>query len=559
MTVALHRYGSVTGGLRSTRVVIEFRILGPFEVVANGRTVRLAGAKERALLALLLLHASETLTADRLVEELWGEEPPQTARKSLQVRVAGLRRALGEGVVVTRGPAYAVRLEPHQLDLRRFEQLMERADREPPADAAGTLREALALWRGQALADFAYDGWAQGPIRRLEELRLGASEKRVEADLALGRHADVVGELKALATVHPLREGFRVQLMLALYRSGRQAEALEAYQSARRALVDELGIEPGPALQELERAILRQDPTLEPAASNVSRAPAEADAWPKRSIVVAPTDDRNTDLLLALAEPLARSVPPRELIVAGLIAAEELSATTRSLHVRCEALRDRGVSARAAAFTSAETGPDLVRLASEQDADLLLLDAPPGFLADGLLGGQVGVILGSASCDVGVLVAREESLHIGPDRPVLVPFGGAEHDWAAVELAAWIVRATASSLRLVGREADLAGGERDASRLLASASLLVQRAVRVPTEPLLVAPGREGILRAAADAGLLVFGLSDRWRQEGLGETRLAIANEASVPTLLVRKGLRPGGIAPPGTMTRFTWTLAAR
>src|SRR5439155_2672026 len=134
---------------------------------------------------------------------------------------------------------------------------------------------------------------------------------------------------------------------------------------------------------------------------------------------------------------------------------------------------------------------------------------------------------------------------------------GADHDGAAVELAAWIVRATGSSLRLVGREADLASGERDASRLLASASLLIQRAVRVPTEPLLVAPGREGILGAAAGAGLLVFGLSDRWRQEGLGETRLAIANDAPVPTLLVRKGLRPGGIAPDGTMTRFTWSLA--
>ncbi len=530
---------------------MEFRILGPLEVTDGGESLRLGGARQRAMLALLLTRPNEVVSTDRLIDELWGGEPPRSALNTIQYYVSQLRKLLGAERIVTRPPGYAIRIERGELDLERFELLVERG-------SAEELHEALALWRGPPLADFVYEPFARAEIVRLEELRLVALEMRIGADLELGRHVELVAELEKLIGQHHFRERLHGQLMLAFYRSGRQAEALAAYQDARETLVEELGIEPGPALQELERAILRQDPKLEPAASTRSRAPAEGDAWPERSIVVA-ADDRNIELLLALAEPLARSVPPRELIVARLVAAEVLAPTAVLLHDHCERLAERGVSARAAAFTSADPGPDLVRLASEQDADLVLLDAPPGFLDDGLLAGQVGVILGSAACDVGVLIARGETLRVGPDRPVLVPFGGAEHDWAAVELAAWIVRASGSSLRLVGREADLAGGERDASRLLASASLLIQRAVRVPTEPLLVAPGREGILRAAGEAGLLVFGLSDRWRQEGLGQTRLAIANDAPAPTLLVRKGLRPGGIAPPETTTRFTWTLAAR
>ncbi len=529
---------------------MEFRILGPLEVIDGGQSLPLGGARQRATLALLLTRPNELVSTDRLINELWGTKPPRTALNTVQYYVSQLRKLLGAERIVTRPPGYVIRIEQGELDLERFELLLERGD----AEALG---EALALWRGPALADFVYEPFAREEIARLEELRLVAHERRVETDLERGRSAELVAELEQLIAVHPLRERLRGQLMLALYRSGRQAEALAVYQDARKTLVGELGIEPAPALQELERAILRQDPALEPAALTVSRAPAETEAWPERSIVVAPAADRNIDLLLALAVPLARSVPARELILARLVAAEELAGVARSLHERCEALVAGGVSARAAAFTSAEAGSDLARLASDQDADLVLLDAPAGFLDGGRLGGHIGVILDSASCDVGILVAREETLHVAPDRPLLVPFGGAEHDWAAVELAAWIVRATGSSLRLVGREADLGSGERDASRLLASASLLVQRTVRVPTEPLLVAPGREGILGAATGAALLVFGLSDRWRREGLGETRLAIAKDAPVPTLLVRKGLRPGGLAPDGTMTRFTWSLA--
>jgi hypothetical protein len=338
-----------------------------------------------------------------------------------------------------------------------------------------------------------------------------------------------------------LRERLRGQLMLALYRSGRQAEALEAYQATRRALVDELGIEPSPALQELERAILRQDPSLAPAAEL---------AAPERSILVAPRDEAALDALLLLAEPLARTRPPREVILARLTTGAELGPTSSLLNDRRAGLAARGVAARAAVFTSPTPAEDLVRLALEQDVDLLLTDASP---EEDLAEAELGTIVASAPCDVALLLGRTPDL--GPEQAVLVPFGGADHEWTAVEVAAWIAGATGAPLRLAGSEGE--EGKRDASRLLASASLLVQRAVGVATEPLLVSRGAEGLVGAAESAGLVVVGLSDRWRQEGLGETRLEVARRARPPTLVVRRGLRPGGIAPQETMTRFTWSLA--
>jgi DNA-binding SARP family transcriptional activator len=251
---------------------MQFRILGPLEVHdQRGRALDLT-RKQRALLASLLLHANETVSTDKLIEHVWGAEPPDTAAKALQVYVSQLRRLLDpdrtarNGVLVTRPRGYALVLGPHELDLHTFERLRREA-REALADkpevAAEKLRETLSLWRGPPLADLAFEPFAQGEIARLEELRLVTFEDRIEADLALGRHADVVGELEALVAEHPLRERLRAQLMLALYRSRRQAEALEAYQAARRTLVDELGIEPSPELQELERRILRQDAALE--------------------------------------------------------------------------------------------------------------------------------------------------------------------------------------------------------------------------------------------------------------------------------------------------------
>ena len=277
---------------------MDFRILGPLEVHDGQRVLSLGGTRQRAVLAVLLLHANQVVSSDRLIDELWGDEPPKAAAASLRVFVSELRKILEPGrrqrgsdqVLLTRPPGYMVRLDRNQFDLERFEQLFE-AGRRALADgdtetAAGGLREALSLWRGPPLADFAYEPFAQAAIGRLEELRLNTLELRVEADLALGRHSELVGELQSLVAEHPLRECLRRQLMLALYRSGRQSEALDVYRVARRALVEELGIEPGSALQELERAILRQDSSLELAAQDrTTTVPVAA-----RSIVLVPRD-----------------------------------------------------------------------------------------------------------------------------------------------------------------------------------------------------------------------------------------------------------------------------
>jgi DNA-binding SARP family transcriptional activator len=248
---------------------MEFRILGPLEVVDQGRRLALGAAKQRALLAALLVRPNEIVSADRLIDDLWGERPPETAGKVVQVYVSQLRKALGEGDrLLTRSPGYLLRVEPEELDVDRFELLFDEGRRAlATADArhaATRLRDALALWRGPPLGDLAFEPFAQTEIARLEERRLAALVERIEADLALGRHEDVVGELEALVVEHPLHERLRAQLMLALYRAGRQAEALDSYQQIRRALGEELGLDPGQALQRLERQILTQDPALHP-------------------------------------------------------------------------------------------------------------------------------------------------------------------------------------------------------------------------------------------------------------------------------------------------------
>ncbi len=228
--------------------------------------------RERKLLAILLVHANEVVSTDRLVHELWGDDPPKTAVPALHNAVSRLRKALGDTVVQTRSPGYTLEVSADELDAARFEQLLAEAVG-PPEQAADRLREALALWRGPALADFAYEPFAQSAIARLEELHIVAIEDRIEADLALGRHDVLVGELGSLIIDHPFRERLRRQLMVALYRAGRQADALGAYQDARRMLSDELGVDPSPALKELERAILQHDPSLA-AAERGAVAPA---------------------------------------------------------------------------------------------------------------------------------------------------------------------------------------------------------------------------------------------------------------------------------------------
>jgi predicted ATPase len=248
---------------------MQFAILGPLEVRRDGRVVALGGAKPRALLAVLLLHANEPVSADRLAGALWGDEAPAGAVRTVQVHVSRLRRALGEdgdGLLSTTAAGYVLRVRPGELDADRFERLVGDARAAladgRPGDAGGLLREALALWRGPPLADLAFEPFAQSEIQRLEEQRLEALEARLEADLAAGRHAELVGELQWLVGEHPLRERFSGQLMLALYRAGRQADALQAYRSAREALVEQLGVEPSEALRQLEQAILTHSAEL---------------------------------------------------------------------------------------------------------------------------------------------------------------------------------------------------------------------------------------------------------------------------------------------------------
>jgi DNA-binding SARP family transcriptional activator len=259
---------------------LEFRLLGPLEARLDGRPLARGGARQRALVALLLLRANEVVSRDRLIEELWRDHAPETASNALAALVTRLRRVLPADVLVTKPGGYSIETEPDSIDAHCFEQLVEDGRRALAAaaydDASARLRSALSLWRGSPLADFTYEPFAEPAILRLEELRITALESRIESDLALGRHAALIGELQALVAEHPLRERLRGQLMLALYRSGRQAEALETYRQGRATLLEELGIDPSPALQELERAILRQDASVAaptPSTVDVARDP----------------------------------------------------------------------------------------------------------------------------------------------------------------------------------------------------------------------------------------------------------------------------------------------
>lgn len=271
---------------------MEFRVLGPLEVSRDGRIVELRGSKRRVVLAILVLHANEVIRADRLIEEVWGEKPPTNASAALQNHISRLRKDLGGDVLVTKPWGYVLRVDPDEIDLARFERLLADARSLPAQERATLVAEALALWRGPALADLADEPALTMDAGRLDELRLAALEQRIDADLELGRHEELIPELELLVAAEPLRERLRGQLILALYRSGRQAEALETYRETRRVLVEELGIEPSAELRELERAILRQDPALAAAAAAVEAVGAEPPPqskwrWPRSPLVAA--------------------------------------------------------------------------------------------------------------------------------------------------------------------------------------------------------------------------------------------------------------------------------
>lgn len=491
----------------------EFSLLGPLQAVEDGEPLPLPPGKPSALLARLLLDVNRVVPAEVLVESLWGEFPPASAGKVLQAHVSQLRKVLGRERIETRPPGYALRAEPEEIDLRRFERLVEAAGAAPSAERrAGLLRDALALWRGPALAEFRQEPFAGPAARRIAELRLSALERRVEAELELGQPARLVAELEDAVAQEPLREPLRAALMLALYRSGRQAEALERYREGRRLLVEELGIEPGPALQDLERAVLRQDPgLLQASAPRPARGPVIG-AGARLASLLAPLCSDGRELLLV---ELARS-------------GEELA----SLSAGLDAARIDSAAVRTACFTSDAPADDLARLATEQGAELLVVAALEELAAE-------------PPCDAAFVPWPELRVESGP---VLVPFGGGADEWAALELGAWLARAYGLPLRLLGTEAR--GEKRDASRMLAGASLALQRFAGVAAEPTLVEPGPGGILAQAGAA--IVASLP----ADGLDRTRWALVERAEVPLFLVRSGLRPGGLAPDRTLTRFSWSL---
>jgi DNA-binding SARP family transcriptional activator len=535
--------------------VLEFRVLGPLEVVSDDGPIQLGGPKQRATLAILLLNANRVVSVERLADDLYAGETPVTAVNQVQRQISALRKVLGSSSAIeTRSPGYVIRLDPDQFDLGRFERLTRDAaaalNEGETERAAELLRQALDLWRGVPLADMTHEAFARGAIERLEEIRLAALEQRIEAELALGRHREVVGELEQLVLEHPLRESLRAQLMVALYRSGRQPEALDVCRKGRRMLVEEFGLEPTAALRDLERAILKQDPTLDlqRATSRLAHPGGEFD----RTILVVIPGESRLRALLEIAEPLAR-LPGRELIIARPVQDEhELEAAASMLNACKASLK---VRTRVATFTTQEPVSDVARLVNAHGVELVLEDAPAGVEAEALPH-DLAATLERSPADVAVLAGAGDL--VSRDG-IFVPFGGGEHDWAALELAAWLALATHAPLRILGTRAEPTGVRRDASRLLANASLAVQQLVGVETTPELAEPSATGLLSAVQAATLVVVGVSERWRQHGIGESRRALVSRARPPTLLVHRGRRPGGLAPRDARTRFSWTVEAR
>ena len=534
-------------------MTVEFRILGPLEVLCDGTPAELGGPRQRALLALLLTRANTTVPRDRIIDELWGDEPPERVVNVLQTYVSRLRKELPPGRLASRAPGYVLAVERDELDLEAFERRVEEGRRSLSAGdaqaASESLRLALALWRGPALGDVGEAAFGRIESARLEELRVAAIEERIEAELALSRHAALVAELEALAAEHPLRERLRAQLMLALYRSGRHPEALAVYREARKRLIDELGVEPGHALRELESAILRQDASLDRPAHEAAGRP------PMRSLLVVCLAEESLDSLLDFAAPLSER-QGHELVLVLLVADPSLlPAAVRTANDRRAALAGNGIAARATAFTSAEPARDILRLVSGSDVALLALDAPNGLDGDGRLDGVLSTVLGDAPCDIALLTGSSTAAPADTADRIVVPFGGGEHEWAAVEIGAWFAQAERRPLRLVGTVGDPATGRRDASRLLASVALLVQRFAGVSTEQALADAGGD-VAAFANGARVVLVGLPDDWRSRGVGRTRIELLHHAAAPGFLIRGGLRPGGLAPAESLTRFTWTL---
>jgi DNA-binding SARP family transcriptional activator len=548
---------------------MEYRILGPLEVLDGGQTLAVRGGKLRALLADLLIHANQVVSTERLIDDLWGESPPDTATSALQVYVSQLRKLLESergtkgSVLARKAPGYVLNMGPDELDRSRFERRAAEGNRDledSRFDAASRrLSEALSEWRGEALAEFAYEAFARSEIERLNTLRLSVLEDRISADLARGRHHEVSGELETLVRQHPLREGLRARLMLALYRSGRQADALQVFQDGRRMLADELGIDPGHELKRLESSILAQDPSLDLRIPVQSRSTARS-APSRSSALVAALDQEGLEALIPLARVLGRSDPPRELILARLLTTSEadqeggLPLITADLERHRAGMTSEGVASRVIAFTTPDPGEDVVRLSVDYRVDLVLAGARGAVTGETSLDPWVRRLLEELPCAV-ALAAWPLGTDPAPlEGTVVVPFGGGEHDWAALEFGARVAQTMGMELRLLGTAAPNSD-HRDSSRLLANASLVIQEVTGVVAEPTLVVPGPEAVLEAAGDAGLLVMGISERWKDEGIGAVRSEIARGANALTVMLRRGGATLAHAAPREMTQFPWS----
>jgi DNA-binding SARP family transcriptional activator len=531
-------------------------VLGPVELFRDGGPIKIGPPKQRMILALLALRSGDVVSTDHLVEALWAGKPPPTARTALRVYVSELRKRIDERgeLILGQAPGYRLALPPTAIDVRQFENLWQEGrellDGSRVDDAAQTLSAALALWRGPPLADLAHADAFAADVRRLEEMRRACVLDLIDADLGLGKHAGLIGKLEQIVADEPLHERSRAQLMLALYRSGRQAESLAVYRRGREALVEELGIEPSPVLGALERQILHHDPALDP--------PLWAKGPARRAVVVASQSSKDVEGLLSVGAPIVQKADA-ELILVRILTAlpgrnevERLRELTVRLSRHRDALEADGVATRVAALSSSTPGQDLLKLATQQDAALILIDGSRELLQG--RSATAAELLADAPCDVALHVPHTRQT----GETILVPFGASDHDWAALELGAHLAQQTDKPLVIAGVEADNEGV--NISRLLASASLVLQRATGVIAEPLVLATGgARSILQAASDARLIVLGVSSRYATEGFGETRTTIAHEAAAPCLYVRRGSRPSIVAPPESMTRFAWSLPSQ
>jgi DNA-binding SARP family transcriptional activator len=522
-------------------MAVEVRLLGPLEAVCDGVGVALPGLKSRCVLATLALNAGEVVSVDRLADALWLDAPPQTLMTQIHAQISTLRRRLnpdrtpgtaGE-VIATRPPGYRLNVEAVGIDLREFETTLREGQdalATGAVDAAGAhFRQGLAMWRGPALADLPQEAFG-GDAARLEDLRLAALELAIDADLEMGRHLQVLRELDVACAERPYRESLWAKRMLALYRCGRQADALAAFRAARKALVEEIGIEPGENLRGLEQAILRQDPSL--SGVRATTGPVSA-----RVLVSGEPAD------LASLVPVAALFAGDELLAVGQVAAgADLAEATRI--VREATVRATGPRVRSAAFRSSHPARDLARVAQQQETRLLVVHLD----VDGLLPLE---LLSASPADVALVDVASVDRVAG----VTVPFTSSTHDWAALALGGRVAAVLRIPLELVG--VDL--GERgDASRALASAALALGRVVGIDAVPRLVSAGPLALVNAVGERGLVVTGLPEGYRRGGLGPARLAMLERTRGRIVMVHAGPRPGVLAPAESGTRFSWSLGA-